>query len=206
MINPGDIALISVPGYPVAGTYTRYLGGEVYPLPLCPENHFFPDYGAIPDSILNRAKFLYINYPNNPTGQTATRDFFMETVAFAKKYGIAVIHDAAYGALVYDGRKPLSFLSVPGAADVGVEVHSLSKAFNMTGWRLAFLAGNAKLVSAYAMVKDNTDSGQFRAIQKSGICAMQNLDITEENCRRYSRRFDLLVSALREVGFSASKP
>lgn len=206
LINPGDITLATTPGYGVTSTYTRYLGGEVYNIPLTAENSFFPDFNTISEDIKKKAKILYLNYPNNPTGQVATESFFKSVVAFAKEYGIAVIHDAAYAAVTFDGYKPLSFLSVDGAMDVGIEVHSLSKAFNMTGWRLAFVAGNEKFVSAYATVKDNTDSGQFRAIQKAGIHALNHLDITAETCERYSRRFDLLIAALNEVGFKAEKP
>jgi len=206
LINPGDITLATTPGYGVTSTYTRYLGGDVYNLPLIKENNFFPDFAAIPDDILKRAKILYINYPNNPTGQVATQSFFSSVVDFARNNQIAVIHDAAYAAVTFDGYQPLSFLSVDGAKDVGIEVHSLSKAFNMTGWRLAFVAGNEKIVSAYGTVKDNTDSGQFRAIQKAGIHALTHLEITNETCERYSRRFELLISALKEIGFDAEKP
>jgi LL-diaminopimelate aminotransferase len=206
LINPGDITLSTTPGYPVTGTYTRYVGGEVYNLPLHEENGFFPDFAAIPTDILRRAKLLYINYPNNPTGQVATDEFFREVVEFARQHQVVVVHDAAYAAIVFDDSEPYSFLSVDGAVEVGVEIHSLSKAFNMTGWRIAFIAGNSKAVQAYATVKDNTDSGQFRAIQKAGIHALAHPEITLENCRRYSRRFDLLVETLRKVGFDAQKP
>jgi LL-diaminopimelate aminotransferase len=160
----------------------------------------------IPSAILNRVKTLYLCYPNNPTGATATEDFFKHVVEFASKNGIVVIHDAAYGALTYDGYKPISFLSINGAIDVGIEVHSLSKAFNMTGWRMGFVCGNAEAVKAYATVKDNTDSGQFRGIQKAAIAALSNLDITQRTIEKYSRRFDMLVPALKEVGFAAKKP
>ena len=205
-INPGDILLITVPGYPVMATYTKYLGGEVYNLPLLESNSFLPDLDSVPLKILKKAKLLYINYPNNPTGAVATREFFEKVVAFAKFNNVVVVHDTAYGALTYDGYEPLSFLSVPGAMDVGIEVHSLSKAFNMTGWRIGFVCGNKKAVSAYATVKDNTDSGQFRAIQKAGIQALNNIEITERTVAKYSRRFDLLVDALKETGFNAKKP
>lgn len=205
-INPGEFILNTTPGYPVASTYTKYAGGAEYSLPLLKENSFYPDFTNIPPEVLRRAKLLYINYPNNPTGQVATREFYQEVVEFAYKNNLVVICDAAYGAITFDGYKPLSFLSVDGADHVGVEVHSLSKAFNMTGWRLAFIAGNAKIVKAYGTTKDNTDSGQFRAIQKAGVYALKHPEITQENCARYSRRFDLLTAALREVGFQAAKP
>lgn len=206
VINPGDIALITVPGYGVLGTHTRYFGGSTYNLPLTAENNFLPDLDVIPEEILAKAKLLYINYPNNPTGATATLEFFRKVVEFAKKNHIMVVHDAAYAAVAIDDYKPLSFLSIEGAMDVGVEIHSMSKAFNMTGWRMAFVAGNENIVKAYATVKDNTDSGQFRAIQKACVYALNHTEITSAICRKYSRRFDLLVKALNEVGFTASKP
>lgn len=205
-INPGDITLATVPGYPAMATWTEYLGGEVYNLPLYRQNDFYPDLDDIPEPVLKRAKMLYINYPNNPTGQIATRAFYGKVVRFAMENHIVVVSDAAYGALTYDGNKPLSFLSIEGGMEVGVEIHSLSKAFNMTGWRMAFVAGNPKIIKAYGTVKDNTDSGQFRAIQKAGIYAMNHPEITGEICLKYSRRLDLLVKALRELGFDARKP
>lgn len=205
-INPGDILLTTVPGYPVTATYTKYLGGEVFNLPLSEANSFLPDLNSIPRPILKRAKLLYINYPNNPTGAVASAGFFEQVVDFAGKNNIIVIHDAAYSALTYDGYKPLSFLSVKGAIDVGVEVHSLSKAFNMTGWRIGFICGNSKAVKAYATVKDNTDSGQFRAIQKAAVQALKHTEITEKTIAKYSRRFNLLIDALNDLGFDAKKP
>jgi LL-diaminopimelate aminotransferase len=205
-VNPGDILLTTVPGYPVTATYTKYLGGEVFNLQLTESNSFLPDLDSVPQRILKKAKLLYLNYPNNPTGAVADKEFFKKVVDFAKKNNIVVIHDAAYSALTYDGYKPLSFLSVEGAMDVGLEVHSLSKAFNMTGWRIGFVCGNSKAVKAYATVKDNTDSGQFRAIQKAGIQAFRHTDITKKTVSKYSRRFELLVDALNEAGFKAKKP
>jgi len=206
IINPGDITLTTVPGYPVTATHTKYLGGRVFPIPLFEQNHFLPDLKAIPPAILKTSRLLYINYPNNPTGQTATKEFYEDLIEFALRHKLVVVQDSAYGALTYDGHKPMSFLSVPGADEVGVEVHSLSKAFNMTGWRLAFIAGNKKVVSAYATVKDNYDSGQFRAIQKAGIYALNHPELTKTICEKYSRRFDLLVAALNEIGFTVKKP
>jgi len=205
-INPGDILLTTVPGYPVTATYTRYLGGEVFNLPLEESNSFLPDFGIIPEPVLKKARMLYLNYPNNPTGAVANAEFFERVVDFARKNNIVVVNDSAYGALTYDGQRPLSFLSVKGAMDVGMEVHSLSKAFNMTGWRIGFICGNSKAVSAYATVKDNTDSGQFRAIQKAAVQALDHLEITENTAAKYSRRFDMLISALNEAGFDAKKP
>lgn len=205
-INPGDVTLMTVPGYPIMGTMTKWLGGEVYNLPLVKENNFLPDLKSIPEDILKRAKLLYLNYPNNPTGATATKAFFKEVVQFASANNIIVVHDAAYAALTFDGTKPLSFLSIPGAKKVGVEIHSLSKAFNMTGWRLAFVAGNPLVVSAFASVKDNNDSGQFKAIQKAGIYALEHSEITEDTAMKYSRRHDKLVAVLNKLGFQAKKP
>ena len=205
-INPGDILLTTVPGYPVTATYTKYLGGEVFNLPLVESNGFLPDLDSIPPKFLKKAKLLYLNYPNNPTGAVATGEFFNKVVEFARTNNIIVINDSAYGALTYDGYKPLSFLSAEGAMEVGLEVHSLSKAFNMTGWRIGFVCGNSKAIKAYATVKDNTDSGQFRAIQKAGIQALKNTDITKKTVEKYSRRFNLLTGALNEVGFEAKKP
>ncbi len=204
-IDPGDVALVTVPGYPILGTHARYLGGEAFPLLLKKENGFLPDLASVPRDVLSRAKLLYLNYPNNPTGAQASESFFRDVVAFARDNRIVVVHDAAYGALVYDGRKPLSFLSIPGAKDVGVEIHSLSKSFNMTGWRLGFVAGNAEAIAAYACVKDNVDSGQFRAMQKAGAAVLGKPELTERARARYSRRFDLLVPALRKAGFDAEK-
>ncbi|RKD29575.1 LL-diaminopimelate aminotransferase [Thermohalobacter berrensis] len=205
-INPGDITLTTTPGYPVLATHTKYLGGEVYDLPLYKENNYFPDLSNIPENILQRAKLLYINYPNNPTGQIPTKEFYKEVVDFAHKNNIIVIADAAYSTIIYDNIKPLSFLSIDGAKDIGVEVHSLSKAFNMTGWRLGFIVGNPKIIELYSNVKSNIDSGQFIGIQKAGITALNHPELIQKNCRRYSRRLDLLVEALKEVGFKAEKP
>jgi LL-diaminopimelate aminotransferase len=205
-INPGDILLTTIPGYPVTATYTKYLGGEVFNLPLIESNSFLPDLSIIPEPVLKKAKMLYLNYPNNPTGAVASVEFFKQVIDFARRNDVIVINDSAYGALTYDSHKPLSFLSVDGAMDVGVEVHSLSKAFNMTGWRIGFICGNSKAVKAFGTVKDNTDSGQFRAIQKAAIQALKHTEITKNTIAKYSRRFDLLVNVLNEVGFDAKKP
>ncbi len=205
LINPGDIALMTVPGYPVFGTHARYYGGEVHALKLTPENHFLPDLEAIPADVLARAKTLVLNYPNNPTGASATPEFFARVVAFAREHELVVLHDCAYAALVFEGR-PLSFLATPGAMDVGVELHSTSKNFNMTGWRCGFVAGNERLVKAYGAVKDNTDSGQFLAIQNASAYAFDHPEITAQIAAKYSRRMDLIVPMLRRLGFKADKP
>jgi len=204
-VNPGDIVLTTVPGYPVLSTYCRFLGGKVYNLPLYKENNFYPDLNSIPDDILKKSKLLYINYPNNPTGQVATIEFYKKVVDFAYKNDILVVCDSAYSALTFDS-EPLSFLSIDGAIDVGIEIHSLSKSFNMTGWRLAFIVSNPKVIKAYANVKGHTDSGQFRAIQKAGAYALNHPEIITKNCIKYSRRFDMLVDALCDIGFDARKP
>ncbi|MBI3398582.1 MAG: LL-diaminopimelate aminotransferase [Deltaproteobacteria bacterium] len=204
-INPGDAALVTVPGYPILATHTQWYGGKVVHLPLKEENNFLPDMDAINKDDLKKAKLLYINYPNNPTGATATVDFFKQVVDFAQKNNIVIVHDAAYAALSYKG-KPLSFLSVDGAKEVGIEIHSFSKAFNMTGWRLAFVVGNEKIISAFGNVKDNYDSGQFIAIQKAGVYALGHTEITEKIAAKYKRRLEMIVEALTSVGFSAEMP
>jgi len=204
-INPGDVTLMTVPGYPVMGTHTRWYGGEVVNLPLREENKFLPNLDGIPADVRKRAKLLYINYPNNPTGAGATTEFFEKVVNFAKENNIVVVHDAAYAALTY-GSKPLSFLSVPGAKDVGVEIHSLSKSYNMTGWRLAFVAGNERIIAGYGNVKDNYDSGQFKAIQKAGVYALDHPEITTEITAKYERRLGAMAAALAELGFNAKIP
>jgi LL-diaminopimelate aminotransferase len=204
-INPGDVVLMTTPGYPVFGTHAKYYGGIVHQLPLTEANHYLPDLKSIPEPIRKQAKVLVINYPNNPTGASATRAFFEEVVAFAKENNIIVIHDAAYTALVFEG-KPLSFLSIPGAMDVGIELHSTSKTFNMTGWRCGFVAGNELIVKAYGDVKDNTDSGQFLGIQNASAYCFEHPEITEKIAAKYSRRMDLLVPVLRRLGFPAVKP
>lgn len=205
-INPGDVTIMTVPGYPVLGTHTKYLGGEVYTVALTKENQFLPDLSSIPEEICKRAKLLYLNYPNNPTGAVATAEFFTEVVAWAKQHEVVVVHDAPYAALTYDGAKPLSFLSMPGAKDVGVELHSLSKSYNMTGWRIGFIAGNPLIVKAFGDVKDNNDSGQFIAIQKAAAYGLKRPEITEAISAKYSRRHNMLVAALNEIGFHAEKP
>ncbi|MBP7934020.1 MAG: LL-diaminopimelate aminotransferase [Phycisphaerae bacterium] len=204
-INPGDIALMTVPGYPIAGTHTRYYGGAVFSLPLLAENSFLPDLDIIPADILRRAKMLVLNYPNSPTGGLADETFFRKVIDFAHRYQLVVVNDAAHVMLTY-GRKPLSFLAVQGATEVGVEVHSMSKGFDMIGWRLGFVAGNERIVRAFADVKDNCDSGQFMAIQKAGVAALADDSIPQRVRARYERRLNKLVATLRELGFDAHMP
>lgn len=204
-INPGDYVLMTTPGYPVFGTHARYYGGLVHNLPLRPENYFLPDLHSVPPAILQKAKVLVLNYPNNPTGAVATTEFFAQIVEFAKQHQLIVIHDAAYAALLFEGN-PLSFLSIPGAEEIGLELHSLSKAFNMTGWRCGFIAGNPLLVQAYGDIKDNTDSGQFLAIQHAAAWCLNHPEITKSIAAKYSRRMNGLVQTLRSLGFDAVKP
>ncbi|KAB3529297.1 LL-diaminopimelate aminotransferase [Alkaliphilus pronyensis] len=205
-INPGDITLTTLPSYPIIATHTKYLGGVVYGLPLLRSNGFYPDFSNINNIILYRSKLLYINYPNNPTGQVATKEFYKKVVDFAHKNNIVVIADSTYSTIVFDGEEPLSFLSIEGAKEIGIEIHSLSKAFNMTGWRIAFAAGNPDVINILSTVKANSDSGQFRAIQKAGAYALRHPQISRCNVERYSRRFDLLIKVLKEIGFDVSKP
>ncbi|MCZ6874128.1 MAG: LL-diaminopimelate aminotransferase [bacterium] len=204
-INQGDAVILTVPGYPVLATHARWYGGDMYTLPLLQENQFLPDLRSLTDEQLQRAKILLLNYPNNPTGAVATRAFFEEVVALAKQHHLLVVQDAAYASLVFE-EKPLSFLSIPGAKEVGVELHSCSKAFNMTGWRLAWLCGNPLVIAAFADIKDNFDSGQFRAIQKAAVYALDHPDITVEIAAKYSRRLEMLVDTLNAMGFKAQKP
>jgi LL-diaminopimelate aminotransferase len=205
LINPGDITLMTAPGYPVAGTHTRYYGGTVYRLPLSPDNDFLPDLDAIPADVLDRAKLLVLNYPNSPTGKVATRDFYQRVIDFARANCIVIVQDAAHVMLTYEGQ-PLSFLSVPGARDVGVEVHSLSKGFDMIGWRIGWVCGHRLLVQAFADVKDNCDSGQFIAIQKAAAQALDDPSIPLAIRGKYQRRLQKLVTMLRACGFDCRMP
>lgn len=204
-INPGDITLMTVPGYPVAGTHTAYYGGVVYKLPLLAENNFLPDLNSIPADVKNQAKLLVLCYPNSPTGATATQEFYEEVVAFAKENNVVVVQDAAHALLSFD-REPNSFLSVPGAKDVGVEVHSMSKGFDMIGWRMGWVCGHERLVSAFADVKDNCDSGQFIAIQKAAAAALDNESIPRAIHAKYKRRLEKLVAMLKRCGFQCEVP
>jgi LL-diaminopimelate aminotransferase len=205
LIDPGDLTLMTVPGYPVAGTHTKYYGGEVYNLPLRAENDFLPDLGSIPADILGRAKLLVLNYPNSPTGKVATPEFFSRVVEFAKQHELVVVQDAAHVMLTYEG-EPLSFLQVPGARDVGVEIHSLSKGWNMIGWRMGFVCGHERLVRAFADVKDNCDSGQFIAIQKAAAVALDDPEVPRRIRQKYHRRLAKLVATLSRCGFACRMP
>jgi len=204
-IDPGDITLMTVPGYPVAGTHTAYYGGVVYKLPLTAENNFLPDLASIPDDIRTKAKLLVLCYPNSPTGATATLEFYEEVVRFAKENELVVVQDAAHALLSFD-KEPNSFLSVPGAKDVGVEVHSLSKGFDMIGWRMGWVCGNERIVSAFSDVKDNCDSGQFIAVQKAAAAALDDPSIPERIHAKYKRRLEKLVAMLKRCGFQCEMP
>jgi LL-diaminopimelate aminotransferase len=204
-INPGDITLMTVPGYPVAGTHTRYYGGAVYALPLLPQHEFFPDLESIPDDIRAKAKLLVLNYPNSPTGKVATVDFYRRVIEFAQRNRIVVVQDAAHIMLTFEG-DPLSFLSVPDAKEVGVEVHSLSKGFDMIGWRMGWVCGHPRIIQALADVKDNCDSGQFKAIQKAACTALDDPAIPARINAKYRRRLRELVAALKDCGFDCGMP
>jgi LL-diaminopimelate aminotransferase len=204
-INPGDVTLMTVPGYPVAGTHTRYYGGEVHRLPLLRENGFLPDLDGIPDDVKRRAKLLVLNYPNSPTGVVATPDFYRRVIAFAREHRIVVVQDAIHAVLTFEGR-PLSLLAVPGGKDVGIEIHSMSKGFDMIGWRLGWFCGHPRLVQALADVKDNSDSGQFIAIQRAAIVALDDESIPVRTRAKYRRRLEKLVAMLRRCGFSCAMP
>ncbi|MDZ7619981.1 MAG: aminotransferase class I/II-fold pyridoxal phosphate-dependent enzyme, partial [Patescibacteria group bacterium] len=190
---------------PVAGTHTRYYGGIVYKLPLLAEKGFIPDLDGIPEEVLQRAKLLVLNYPNSPTGRVATREFYTRVVEFAKRNELVVVQDAAHMMLSYE-QPPLSFLQVPGAREVGIEIHSMSKGWHMIGWRLGWVCGHERLVRALADLKDNSDSGQFMAIQKAAAAALDDDDIPRRAREKYHRRLQKLVTALRECGFECQMP
>jgi LL-diaminopimelate aminotransferase len=174
-------------------------------MPLEAANDFLPDLKAIPAEVCAKAKMMVLNYPNNPTGASASREFYLEAIAFAKANDLIIVQDAAYASLIFNGA-PQSILQVEGAMDVAVELHSLSKSYNMTGWRIGFVVGNPLIVKAYGDMKDNSDSGQFLAIQKAGAAALEHPEITEAIAAKYSRRMDSLVEVLRASGFDARKP
>jgi LL-diaminopimelate aminotransferase len=206
-INPGDIALVPDPAYPVYAVGTMFAGGEVHAVPLEEERGFLPVLDAIPADVARQAKVLWINYPNNPTGAVATPEFFERVVDFARRNDIVVLHDLAYADVVYDGYRPSSFLETPGALDVGIEFNSLSKTYNMTGWRVGMAAGNAVMIDALTRVKSNLDSGIPQAIQKMAIAAITGpQDVIEEHNRIYHRRRDRMVEVLRGLGLAVESP
>ena len=207
LLNPGDVALVPSPGYPVYPVATQFAGGAPHLMPLRQANNFHPDFSAIPSSALKRAKLCFLNYPNNPTAATTTRDFFRESVEFARRHRLVIAHDAAYSEIYYDGKRPPSFLEVEGAKEVGIEFHSLSKTFNMTGWRIGFAVGNAAVIAALGKVKSNLDSGVFQAVQEAGIAALESPPSVTDAIRRiYQERRDLLVPGLQRLGYEVALP
>jgi LL-diaminopimelate aminotransferase len=206
-INPGDMALVASPGYPVYHIGTQFAGGKPHFMDLRKENGFLPDLSAIPREVARKARLMFINYPNNPTAAVASKEFFESVIAFAAQYDVIVCHDAAYSEMAYDGFKPMSFLEVDGARSVGIEFHSLSKTYNMTGWRIGFAVGNAEVISGLGQIKSNIDSGAFQAIQIAGIAALEGDQACVEEMRNiYQERRDVLVEGLRAMGFSVEKP
>jgi LL-diaminopimelate aminotransferase len=206
-IDPGDVVLVASPGYPVYHIGTQFAGGEAYYMDLLKENGFLPDLKVISQEIAQKAKIMFINYPNNPTAAVATREFFESVVAFAEEYNVIVCHDAAYSEMAFDGFRPMSFLELQGAKSVGIEFHSLSKTYNMTGWRIGFAVGCADVVNALGQVKSNIDSGAFQAVQIAGITALEGDQACVEEMRQtYAERRDILVAGLHAAGLSIEKP
>ena len=206
-LDPGDVALASDPGYPVYTTGPILAGAEPVALPLVPELGFQPDLDAIPEDVLGRARLIFLNYPNNPTGGVVEGDLFARVVELARAHDLIVVHDNAYSEITYDGYVAPSFLATPGAKDVGIEVFSLSKTYNMTGWRSGAVVGNPDLVQAYWQLKTNLDSGMFEALQEASAAALDSDQASvREMCAVYQRRRDTLVGALRAIGLELTPP
>lgn len=206
-VNNGDVVLYTSPGYPVYPIGTLFAGGEGYELPLYEQNDYYPDLKNVPSDILNRSKLMFLNYPNNPTAAVADAAFFNDLIEFAVRHNIIICHDAAYTELYYDGIKPVSFMQIEGAKEVGIEIHSLSKTYNMTGWRIGFAVGNSEVVYALGKVKSNLDSGIFQAIQEASIVALGTDEALLDDMRRtYQQRRDILYEGLSSLGIQSTKP
>ncbi len=206
-INPGDLALIPTPAYPVYNIGTLFAGGKPYFVPLFKENGFLLDLASIPDKVASKAKMMWLNYPNNPTAAVADQGFFESVVDFARRYNVIVCHDLTYSEISFDGYRPMSLLEVEGAKDVTIEFHSLSKSFNMTGWRIGFAIGNREAIRGLSLIKSNVDSGLFQAIQIAGITALRSArDSIAEIRKIYARRRDIMVKGLRDAGFQVVPP
>lgn len=207
--DPGDVNLVPDPGYPVYGIGTLFAGGTPQMMPLQEEKGFLPDLESIPPEVARQAKLLFLNYPNNPTGAVASQEFFEKVVAFAREYNLLVCHDAAYNEIAFDDYRPVSFLEAKGGKDVGLEFGSLSKTFNMTGWRIGYAVGNASAVEALYRFKTNIDSGLFKAIQYAGLEALTNPQMEpflEELRKKYQKRRDIVIEALQEAGWPLKAP
>ena len=206
-INPGDVALVPEPAYPVYNIGTMFAGGQPYFMPLLEKNGFLPDLEAIPADVTKKAKIIFINYPNNPTGATAEPGFYKKVVDFAKENQLIVVSDAAYSEMAYDGYKPTSFLEIPGAMDVGIEFHSLSKTYNMTGYRIGWAAGREEIVDGLGRIKSNIDSGAYQAVQIAAIEALSgDQSCVGDMARLYTERRDAILPGLKEIGLSAKSP
>lgn len=206
-INQGDLALVPDPGYPVYQGGTILAGGAPYFMPLLKENNFLPDLSAIPSAVAKKTKLMFLNYPNNPTSATASKSFFEETIRFARENDIIICHDAAYSEIYFNSTPPISFLEIEGAKDVGIEFHSLSKTYNMTGWRIGSAVGNKDIISCLGKVKSNIDSGVFQAVQEAGIEALTSDEsVTNKIRKRYQERRDILIPRLKASGLDVINP
>jgi LL-diaminopimelate aminotransferase len=205
-VDEEDYVLVPDPGYPVYQSSVMFAGGKIFYMPLKEENKFLPDFDSIPKEILEKTKLMFLNYPNNPTTQVATKEFFKKAIDIAKKYNIIIAHDCAYSEIYFE-EPPISFLEVEGAKEVGIEFHSLSKTYNMTGWRIGFVCGNKDIIAGLAKVKDNFDSGVFTAIQKAAIIALEGpQDCVEEMRKIYRDRRDVLIDGLKKIGLEPFLP